>query len=135
MLKESLVEYRQLYDEVLLGVKFSRSFSTSSATVPRRCGPERVVAGHCVSCCGLGRMTLWFTVEIEDNGPGMDEATRKRVFEPFFTTKPPGSGTGLGLSVSYFSITEDYGGMMAVESSSGVGTRFIIRLPAAKDAV
>ncbi len=74
-------------------------------------------------------------VEIEDNGPGMDEATRKRVFEPFFTTKPPGSGTGLGLSVSYFIITEDHGGMMTVESSPGVGTRFIIRLPAAKDAV
>ncbi len=73
-------------------------------------------------------------VEIEDNGPGMDEATRKRVFEPFYTTKPPGSGTGLGLSVSYFIITKNHGGMLTVESSPGVGTRFIIRLPAAKDA-
>ncbi len=68
-------------------------------------------------------------VEIEDNGPGMDEATRKRVFEPFFTTKPPGSGTGLGLSVSYFIITEDHGGAMYVESSPGAGTTFTIRLP------
>lgn len=68
-------------------------------------------------------------VEIEDNGPGMDEATRKRVFEPFFTTKSPGSGTGLGLSVSYFIITEDHGGTMYVESSPGAGTNFIIRLP------
>ena len=70
-------------------------------------------------------------VEIEDNGPGMDEATRKRVFEPFFTTKPPGSGTGLGLSVSYFIVTEEHGGTIAVESSPGVGTRFVIRLPVA----
>ena len=68
-------------------------------------------------------------VEIEDNGPGMDEATRKRVFEPFFTTKPPGSGTGLGLSVSYFIITEDHGGIMTVESNPGAGSRFIIQLP------
>lgn len=70
-------------------------------------------------------------VEIEDNGPGMGEVTRKRVFEPFFTTKPPGSGTGLGLSVSYLIITEDHGETMAVESSSGAGTRFVMRLPVA----
>ncbi len=68
-------------------------------------------------------------VEIEDNGPGLDEATRKRVFEPFFTTKPPGAGTGLGLSVSYFIVTEEHGGSVTVESSPGAGTRFVIRLP------
>ncbi len=69
-------------------------------------------------------------VEVEDNGPGMDEATRKRVFEPFFTTKPVGLGTGLGLSVSYFIISEHHGGTMDVESSQGKGTKFIICLPA-----
>jgi signal transduction histidine kinase len=68
-------------------------------------------------------------IEIEDNGPGMDEATHKRIFEPFFTTKPVGVGTGLGLSVSYFIITENHGGEMGVESASGKGTTFIIRLP------
>ncbi len=68
-------------------------------------------------------------IEIEDNGPGMDEATRKRVFEPFFTTKPINQGTGLGLSVSYFIITENHGGKMSVESTSGEGANFIIRLP------
>lgn len=68
-------------------------------------------------------------IEIEDNGPGLDETIRKRVFEPFFTTKGVGTGTGLGLSVSYFIITESHGGTMSVESTPGKGTRFIIRLP------
>jgi PAS domain S-box-containing protein len=68
-------------------------------------------------------------MEIEDNGPGMDEQIRKRVFEPFFTTKPVGVGTGLGLSVSYFIITEHHHGEMAVESRPGAGAKFIIRLP------
>jgi PAS domain S-box-containing protein len=72
----------------------------------------------------------WVQIEIEDNGPGMEEATRRRVFEPFFTTKPPGVGTGLGLSVSYFIITENHGGAIAVESTPGTGARFFIRLPA-----
>ena len=53
-------------------------------------------------------------VEIEDNGLSLDEATRKRIFEPFFTTKEVGEGTGLGLSVSYFIITENHGGTMRV---------------------
>jgi PAS domain S-box-containing protein len=68
-------------------------------------------------------------VSVEDNGPGMDEGTRKRVFEPFFTTKPKGAGTGLGLSVSYFIITENHKGEMLVESSPGKGAKFIMRLP------
>lgn len=68
-------------------------------------------------------------MEIEDNGPGMDEETRKQVFEPFFTTKPLGIGTGLGLSVSYFIITKNHGGKMSVASSPGKGAIFYIRLP------
>ncbi|GFM36609.1 PAS domain-containing sensor histidine kinase [Desulfovibrio psychrotolerans] len=70
-------------------------------------------------------------VEVEDNGPGMDEQTKMRVFEPFFTTKDPGVGTGLGLSVSYFIITENHRGHMEVESEPGSGTRFTILLPMA----
>ena len=77
----------------------------------------------------------WIRVEIEDNGPGMDEKTRRRIFEPFFTTKPVGKGTGLGLSVSYFIITEDHGGEMAVHTAArGGGTCFVIRLPKAGKA-
>jgi PAS domain S-box-containing protein len=68
-------------------------------------------------------------LEIEDNGPGMDEKTLKRVFDPFFTTKPLGIGTGIGLSVSYYIIVDNHGGEMKVESSLGKGTKFIIKLP------
>jgi PAS domain S-box-containing protein len=71
----------------------------------------------------------WATVEIVDNGPGMNEKVRRRIFEPFFTTKPEGNGTGLGLSVSYFIITENHSGEMDVFSKKGKGTRFVIRLP------
>ena len=67
-------------------------------------------------------------VEVEDNGPGMEEAVRRRLFEPFFTTKAVGVGTGLGMSVSYFIITENHGGEMKVESTPGHGTKFTIRL-------
>ena len=68
-------------------------------------------------------------IEIEDNGPGMKEGVRKRIFEPFFTTKSVGRGTGLGLSVSYFIITDNHNGEMTVVSKPGKGSKFIILLP------
>ncbi len=68
-------------------------------------------------------------IQVEDNGPGMDEDTARRVFEPFFTTKPPGKGTGLGLSVSYFIIADQHDGTMEVVSEKENWTRFVIRLP------
>jgi PAS domain S-box-containing protein len=68
-------------------------------------------------------------IEVQDNGPGMDKQTRRRVFEPFFTTKAVGVGTGLGLSVSYYIITEQHKGAMEVTSGPGEGTCFSIRLP------
>lgn len=68
-------------------------------------------------------------IEIADNGPGMDEQTRKRIFEPFYTTKEVGTGTGLGLSVSYFIVVTHHHGRLLVDSLPGKGTTFTILLP------
>ena len=85
-----------------------------------------------------GRITLrtrlnppWAEIQVEDNGIGMSENVRKRTFEPFFTTKEIGQGTGLGLSVSYFIITNNHKGQMEVHSTLGQGTCFTLRLPLA----
>ena len=76
-----------------------------------------------------GSVNGYILIEVEDNGPGMDDTVRARVFEPFFTTRPVGEGTGLGLSVSYFIIHDEHGGQMSVESQLGEGATFIIKLP------
>ena len=73
-------------------------------------------------------------MEVRDNGPGMPPEIRRKVFEPFFTTKPTGEGTGLGLSVSYFIVTQGHCGKMSVESIPGEGTTFIVELPVGTDA-
>ena len=65
-------------------------------------------------------------MEIGDTGQGIAPGQLKDIFTPFFTTKP--SGTGLGLSVSY-GIVENHGGSIAVTSTPGVGSLFVVTLP------
>jgi len=68
------------------------------------------------------------SIEIEDNGPGIDPEIINQIFNPFFTTKRQGVGTGLGLWISYFIIQEKHKGTITVDSTLGKGTRFIIDL-------
>ncbi len=68
------------------------------------------------------------TVAVEDNGPGIPADVVGRVFDAFFTTKPPGSGTGLGLDITYGIVVNRHGGDISVESEPG-RTAFRVTLP------
>jgi signal transduction histidine kinase len=67
-------------------------------------------------------------IEIADTGAGIPKEIQSRIFDPFFTTKPIGSGTGLGLSLSY-GIIQKHNGQIEVQSEPGQGTTFRITLP------
>ncbi len=70
-------------------------------------------------------------IAAEDTGCGMSDETRRRVLEPFFTTKGA-RGTGLGLAVSW-GIVKRHGGTIEIESTLGMGSVFMIRLPISVD--
>ncbi len=78
-------------------------------------------------------MDIMLRIEVEDNGVGMEEDIQQHIFEPFFTDKAfsKGEGSGLGLSVSHFIITEHHDGHIAVTSTPGEGSTFHIQIPCA----
>jgi PAS domain S-box-containing protein len=84
---------------------------------------------------GIGVRELangWARMEIGDSGFGMAADLLEHIFEPFFTTKGQGKGTGLGLATVY-GIVQQMGGHVRVESTVGVGSRFIVELPLCED--
>lgn len=68
---------------------------------------------------------------ISDTGSGMTDEVKKHLFEPFFTTKEQSKGTGLGLATCY-GIIKQCGGHIAVDSTIGQGTTFLIDFPRAE---
>ncbi|MGV1098595.1 ATP-binding protein [Thiovibrio sp. JS02] len=66
-------------------------------------------------------------IVIRDNGCGIPAHLLDSIFDPYFTTKE--EGHGLGLAVTH-SIVTKHGGRITVESEEGIGTSFIIDLPA-----
>ena len=67
-------------------------------------------------------------IGVKDNGNGIPQKALDKIFQPFFTTKPAGSGTGLGLSLSY-DIVKAHGGELKVKTKEGEGSEFHIQLP------
>ena len=67
-------------------------------------------------------------IQVEDNGDGIPAEVLPRIFDAFFTTKPPGSGTGLGLDISYAIVVHRHRGELTVSSQPGK-TVFTVTLP------
>jgi PAS domain S-box-containing protein len=90
--------------------------------------------GHVSVTCGAGETAGTVTVQVSDSGIGIAEAHLEKVFEPFVQvsgTVSPDEGVGLGLSISR-DLARAMGGDVAVRSTLGAGSTFVVTLPAAR---
>ncbi|MGB7084469.1 MAG: HAMP domain-containing sensor histidine kinase [Phormidesmis sp.] len=71
----------------------------------------------------------WIEVSVADTGVGIPEVNQDKILEAFFTTKPANKGTGIGLSISYATISEKHNGRLTFTSIEGEGSEFIVQLP------
>ncbi|MFY7922948.1 MAG: ATP-binding protein [Gemmatimonas sp.] len=76
----------------------------------------------------LDRRLEWIAIRVCDTGSGMSDEVKAHIFEPFYTTKERGKGTGLGLALAY-SVMDQSGGEIRVDSEVGVGTTMHLLLP------
>jgi len=84
----------------------------------------------CVNVCDDGKFV---TVEIEDNGGGVDPYVAGRIFDPYFTTKEEGKGTGIGLYMSKVIIEDHMNGKISFDNT-GSGAKFIIKIPSTSNS-
>jgi signal transduction histidine kinase len=83
------------------------------------------VEEHSIHKLKTGR---YIRIMIKDSGTGIDKEILPKIFDPFFTTKK--FGRGMGLSACY-SIVEQHGGAIEVETETGKGTQFTLYFKAA----
>ena len=88
-----------------------------------RPGTVTVSTGSCGAPDGAPSVRM----TVADSGRGMAKAELERAFDDFYTTKP--GGTGLGLSIVR-RLVLDANGVLRVETEPGVGSKFIVELPA-----
>jgi len=92
-------------------------------------GTIRIVTKLIENTSGNGSPPQKFAlIEVQDNGIGMDEETKRRCLEPFYTTKAAQGGTGLGLSMVY-GMVQRHNGNIEIESALGQGTTIRLTLP------
>ncbi len=116
---------RSQFQQVLVNLTVNAAQAVREAGRPGRLTIRARVEGR-----NAGRVVR---ITIADDGPGIPAEVLDRLFMPFVTTKPPGSGTGLGLSVS-FGIVAAHGGSIHHEPNADGGATFVIELPVGRPA-
>lgn len=125
-------QLRQVFMNLILNA--SEAMGGESGRILVRCRTVRVERERLQEMFGAPDLAPgeYVSVEVRDDGAGMDEETRTKIFDPFFTTKFLGRGLGLAATLG---IVSSHGGAIRVESAPGDGTVFQVLFPPTREGV
>lgn len=118
-------EFKDLEDRVMLDRQIVEHIITNLLTNAVKYSPAKTQI-----TLALTQQTNSLVIEVRDEGIGIPEADQAKLFEPFYRATNVGDigGTGLGLAIVK-EYVEVHRGTISVNSTVGVGTTFIVRLP------
>jgi signal transduction histidine kinase len=121
--------------DAIHAAKKGGSFSAEGRIRPEHCGEDSAQDDSFGRKASKGQITVEtrqaagaVELVVTDNGVGISKENQKKIFDPFFTTKDVGSGTGLGLAVS-FGILKRHNATITVRSAPGKGATFVVCFP------
>ena len=89
-------------------------------------GAQAMAIGRAAGSAAEPTAARWAYLRVRDHGAGIPDEIRPRIFDLYFTTKKEGSGIGLAMT---YRIVQMHHGQIDVESKTGSGTTFVLRLP------
>ncbi|MBN2005659.1 MAG: PAS domain-containing protein [Anaerolineae bacterium] len=122
---------KQQIQQVILNLVRNAAYAMSekkAAAIDESYHPQLTIRTRVVAASGKAN-DGYVRLEVDDNGPGLSEATQAHLFEPFFTTKDVGEGTGLGLWLCWSIVIERHRGRIWGEPNPEGGARFVVELP------
>jgi len=90
---------------------------------------EAIGAGGRIEIVASRTASSEIQLTVTDDGPGIAPEVRRHLFDPFYSGREAGRGLGFGLSKCWTIVTT-HGGTLEVESPTGGGAKFTIKLPA-----
>jgi two-component system nitrogen regulation sensor histidine kinase NtrY len=93
---------------------------------------SRAKRGKVTVTTGFDPVLSIASIEVTDNGPGLQPGDRERLFEPYFSTKPGGAGLGLTIVSA---IVSDHNGFIRAKDAPGGGARFVIEIPVRRSSL
>jgi two-component system autoinducer 2 sensor kinase/phosphatase LuxQ len=130
---ELIIDIDREFELIIYPGAFAQIISNFTENTIKHAFPEENAVGKFRISCDMQNENI--NILFTDDGVGMPLSIQKQIFEPFFTTCRSKGGSGLGLSIIYNIVCQQFGGTLECKSELGKGSEFLIQIPSKSNAI